>query len=118
MRVKFLADYDPGRMAVLGQRVDRRAAAKALVADVGGKLKSVVVTYGEVDSMQFIAILPDGDAALEIAAAIQTSGGSLAQVTVLAPSDTRFTRSRRFEPRVAKEVGFGISPYSLGAIRT
>ncbi len=39
-----------------------------MVADAGGRLKSVVVTYGEVDRKRFIVVFPNGDAALEIAA--------------------------------------------------
>lgn len=124
MRVKFLADYNPRQMADSANLVDHRIAARSLVADSGGKLKSVIVTYGEVDSMQFVAFLPDSRAVFEIAVAIQAAGGSLAEVTVLTPSRTRLTKPRGlggshgFEPRTAKRVGFGASAHPLGAVRT
>ena len=129
MRMKFLAYYDPRAMGNGFQRGDRRVDARALVEGNGGRLQSVIVTYADVDSVQFIAVFPGGDTAFEIAVMIQAAGGLLAKTNILKSSRTRATAARgtgnvrttdqygptKFEPRAAKAAGSEPSSYPLNS---
>lgn len=85
MRVVYLANYTPAAMRGLIAGSDRAAAVQAMVAEVGGKLVSVMFTRGEYDAVITVD-LPDRNAAVAGTMAVLASG-SLTRLTMLEELD-------------------------------
>ena len=75
MRTIFLGCYSPNAVKGIIGGSDREAAINALLESVGGKLESVTFTRGEFD-VAVIADLPDRNAAMAVAMAVEASGGA------------------------------------------
>jgi uncharacterized protein with GYD domain len=73
MRTIFLGCYAPHALKGLIGGSDRKAAINALLDSTGGKLESLSFTRGEYDVV-LVAEVPDQNAAVALAMAVQASG--------------------------------------------
>ena len=85
LQVSYTADGSKGLLKDGGTK--RRAAAKALVESLGGKLESLYFAFGETDVVA-IAEMPDNAAAAAASLTLASSGAVTSKVTVLlSPED-------------------------------
>jgi uncharacterized protein with GYD domain len=85
MRTIFLACYAPHAVKGLIAGSDRKAAVKALLDSVGGKLESLMFTRGEFD-IAVIAEMPDQSTGMGLTMAIQASG-AFSRISILEELD-------------------------------
>ncbi len=85
LQVSYTADGSKGLLKDGGTK--RRAAAKALVESLGGKLESLYFAFGETDVVA-IADMPDNAAAAAASLTLASTGAVTSKVTVLlSPED-------------------------------
>ena len=80
LQASYTAEGAKGLMKDGGSK--RRAAAKALVESVGGKLESFYFAFGKTDAV-VVVDFPDAVSAAAASLAISASGALTARVTVL-----------------------------------
>ena len=85
MRTTFLACYAPSATKGLIAGSDRKAAAKALIESVGGKLESLMFTRGEFDIAAIVEV-PDQATGMGLTMALHASG-AFTRISILEEID-------------------------------